>query len=85
MRQSCLQLKSLRAVNVEAEGGDVKKGKRNPYSVTERRVPQLIPLLGSQPPGDASHKPDGKLPLLSTRPAVSPATLKRTATSFVAR
>ena len=25
-------------------------------SITERRVPELIPLLGSQPAGDMSHK-----------------------------
>jgi len=28
------------------------KGKGSPYSITERRVPELIPLLGSQPVGD---------------------------------
>ena len=50
--------------------------------VTERRVPELIPVLGSQPAGDASHKPGGRLPLLSARPAVTPATLKRAATNF---
>ena len=52
-----------------------KKG--SPYSTTERRVPELIPVLGSQPAGDMSHKPGGRLPLLSARPAVPPATLKR--------
>jgi len=46
------------------------------------RVPELIAVLGSQPAGDVSHKLDGKLPLLSARPAVTPATLKRAATSF---
>jgi len=60
----------------------VKKG--SPYSITERRVLELIPVLGSQPAGDVSHKPDGRLPLLSARPAVTPATLKRAATSFSA-
>ena len=50
----------------------VKKGKGSPYSITERRVPELIPVLGSQPAGDVSHKPDGSLPLLSARPAVTP-------------
>jgi len=53
-----------------------KKGKRSPYSITERRVPELIPVLGSQPAGDVSHKPGGRLPLLSVRPAVTPATLR---------
>jgi len=42
-----------------------KKGKGSPYSITERRVPELIPVLGSQPVGDVSHKPSGRLPLLS--------------------
>jgi len=26
------------------------------YSITERRVPELIPVLGSQSAGDVSHK-----------------------------
>ena len=55
---------------------EVKKGKRSPYSITERRVPGLIPVLGSQPAGDVSHKPGGRLPLLSARPAVTLATLR---------
>ena len=41
----------------------------------ERRVPELIPVLGSQPAGDVSHKPDGRLPLLSARSVVILATL----------
>ena len=61
-----------------------KKVKGSPYSITERRVPKLIPVLGSQPAGDASHKPSGRLPLLSARSAVTLATLKTAATSFVA-
>ena len=61
-----------------------KKGKGSPYSTTERRVPELIPVLGSQPAGDVILKPDGRLPLLSARPAVTPATLKRAATNFAA-
>ena len=46
------------------------------YSITERRVPELIPVLGSQPAGDVSHKPDGRLPLLSAMPAVTPQPLR---------
>jgi len=61
-----------------------KKGKGSPCSITERRVPELIAVIGSQPAGDVTHKPDGKLPLLSARPAVTLATLKRAATSFAA-
>jgi len=61
-----------------------KKGKGSPYSITERRVPGRIPVLGSQSAGDVSHKPDGRLPLLSARPAVTLATLKKAATRFAA-
>jgi len=34
---------------------NVKNG--SPYSITERWVPELIPVLGSQPAGDVSHNP----------------------------
>jgi len=60
------------------------KQKGSPYSSAERRVPELIPVLGSQPAGDVSHKPGGRLSLLSARPAVTPAALKRAATNFAA-
>ena len=63
---------------------DERKGKPSPYSITERRVPELIPVLGSQHAGDVSHKPGGRLPILSARPAVTPATLKRAVTNFAA-
>jgi len=53
-------------------------------SCIQRRVPDLISVLGSQPAGDVSHKPGGRLPLLSTRPAVTPATIKKAATYFAA-
>ena len=53
--------------------------RRHYYSNTKKiahaRLPELIPILGSQPAGDVSHKPSG-------RPAVTLATLKRAATSF---
>jgi len=65
--------------------GKGKGLKGSPYSITERRVPQLIPILISQPAGDVSHKPGGRLPLLSARPAVTPATLKTAATNFAPR
>jgi len=54
---------------------------REKKSITERRVPELIPVLGSQPAGDVSHTPGGRLPLLS---ATSAAALKRAATNFAA-
>jgi len=60
------------------------KGKGSPYSITEHRVLELIPVLGSQPAGDVSHVPGGRLSLLSARPAVILATLNRAATSFAA-
>jgi len=53
-----------------------------PYSIIERGDPELISVLGSQPAGDVSHKPGDRLPLLSARPAVALATLKRAATNF---
>jgi len=58
--------------------------KSTPYLITERRVLELIPVLGCQPAVDMSHKPGGKLPLLSARPAVTIATLERAATNFAA-
>jgi len=61
------------------------KGKGGPYSITKCNVPELIPVLGSQPAGDVSHKPGSRLPLLSANPAVTLATLKRVATNFAAR
>jgi len=57
----------------------LRNGKQgSPYSITERRVPKLIPVLGSQP---------GRLPLLSARPAVTFTTLKKAAsnTNFAAQ
>ena len=56
----------------------------SPYSITEHRVLELIPVLGSQPAGDVSHKPGSRLPLLSARQAVTPATLNKAATNFAA-
>ena len=44
-------------------------------------VPELIPFLGSWPAGDVSHKPGGRLPLLSARPAVILAEINGESTS----
>ena len=41
-----------------------------------RKICSRTPLLGSQPAGDVNHKFSGRLPWLSARPAVIPATLK---------
>jgi len=58
--------------------------KAGPYSIAECRVPELIPVVGSQPAGDVSQKPGGRLSLLSARPAVTFATFNKAATSFAA-
>ena len=80
--------RSGRCKNVEnsmaADVSPRQKGKGSPYSITERMVPELIPVLGSQSADDVSHKPGGRLSLLSARPAVTLATLKRAASSFAA-
>ena len=60
------------------------KREGSPCSIADRRDPELIPVLGSQPADDVSHKPGGRLSLLSARPAVTLATIKRAATSFAA-
>jgi len=51
--------------------------------VAHTRLPSAG-FRSSQPAGYVSHKPGGRLPLLSARPAVTPATLKRAATYFAA-
>jgi len=60
------------------------KGKSSPYLIAEHRVPELIPVLGSQPAGELSHKPGSRLPLLSARPAFTLATLKIAGANFAA-
>jgi len=37
----------------------IKRDKGSPYSITERNVPELIPVLVSQPAGGVSHKTGG--------------------------
>jgi len=51
---------------------------------TEIRVPELILVFGSPAAGDVSHKPGGRLPLLSARPTFTPSTLKRAAANLAA-
>ena len=48
----------------------------SPHSTAECKVLDLIPVPGSQPASEASHKPGGRLPLLSATPAVTLATLR---------
>ena len=50
----------------------LRSNKGSPYSITERGVPELIPVLDSQLAGDVSHKPGGRLPLLSAGPLQLP-------------
>ena len=83
LRTDCTDYSSYRC-RFFRDNDITKNGKGSPYSITERRVPELIPVLGSQPAGDLSHKPGGRQTLLSVRPAVTPATLKRAATNFAA-
>ena len=54
-----------------------KKGKGSPCSITERRVPKPIPVLGSQPAGDVSHKPGGRLRYFSPGLQLPPQPLRR--------
>jgi len=55
----------------------------SPDSITERRVAEPIPVLGSQPAGDVSHKPGGRLQSLSARPAVTPTRVSTQPTDMV--
>jgi len=50
--------------------------KGGPYSIAERTVSELILVLGSQPAGDMSHKPSGRLPLLSASPELPSQSLR---------
>jgi len=68
-----IRIENSREVSIENVKG-------SQYSITD---PELIPVLGSQPPGDVSHKPGGRLPLFSARPAVTLATATA-ATNFAA-
>ena len=60
------------------------KGKGSPYSITERRVPELVPVLGSEPAGDVSHKPGVGSHYFPPGLQLPPATIKTAATSFAA-
>jgi len=86
MKESTSALDPQRPLSPQPQFRDqlLKHKKGSQYSIAERRVPELIPVLGSQPARDVSHKPGGRLPLLSARPAVTLATLKRAATNFAA-
>jgi len=76
---------SLQAVwQISGRLGARARGKSQPIlDYRAYRVPELIPVLGSLPAGDVSHKPGGRLPFLSARPAVTPAILKTAATNLL--
>ena len=57
-------------------GGNKTMEKSSPYSITERGVPELIPVLCSRPADDVSRKPGGRLPLLYARFTVTPQPLR---------
>jgi len=61
-----------------------KKGKGTLKVAYTPLLSLLIPVLGSQPAGDLSHKPGGRLSLLFARPAVTIATLMRATADFAA-
>ena len=58
-------------ISVDGRSRVLHKGKGSQCSIAKRRVPELIPVLGSQPAGDVSHEPSGRLSSLSARPAVA--------------
>jgi len=62
---------AFRSIKHYQEYKNPVKNKGSPYSIAEQRVPEMIPVLGSQPAGDVSHKPGGRLPILSARPTVT--------------
>jgi len=76
--------KELELKNLQLRMLQCKKRTDSLHPIAERRVPELIPVLGSQPAGDVSHKAGDRLPLLAARPAVTPTTLKRAAINFAA-
>ena len=61
-----------------------KKGHLNKRAGVWTPPGSATAVLGSQPAGDMSHKPGGRLPLLSAWPAVTLAALKTAATNFAA-
>ena len=73
-----------RSVHIAISSTLCSEKEGSPYSIAECTVPDLILVLDSQPAGDVSHKPSGRLPLLSARPSVTLATVKTAAASFTA-
>jgi len=56
---ACIAAATAKIVLSYSPIGSNVKGKRGPYSITARRVPEMIPVLGSHPASDVSHKPGG--------------------------
>ena len=59
------------AVNAIYRFFEPKKDKASPYSITLRRVPELIPVLGSQSAGDVNHKQLHQQPLRGLLPTLA--------------
>ena len=57
---------SARTLTAVVQSMKTVKGKGSPYPIAKRRVLELM-----QPAGVVSHKPGGRLALLSARPAVT--------------
>jgi len=76
---ACSRVESLKwdALAISSSSSSSKKGKGSAYSITERKVPELIPVLGSQPAGDVSHKPGGRLPLFPPGLQLPPQPLRK--------
>jgi len=63
-------------LDMRARYDKFSNGKRSPYSIAERRVPELMPVLGSQPARDASHKPAVGCYYFSPGPQLPPQPLR---------
>ena len=90
-KQSTLQTKKFSWVNINYEGHSINrlqngvKGKGSPYSITRVGFWSWSRCLAVSLQVTWVINPvGGRLPLLSVRPAVTPATLKRAATNFAA-
>ena len=82
-KRSCKNKENL-LIEILHKRGPAPRRERYRRCYVKSRVPEPIPVLGSQPAGDVNHKPKCRLPLVSARPAVIHATLKRAATNFAA-
>ena len=68
---SCLAFWSSLTFTASSTAVSTRKGKSFPYSLPSVGLGSWSRCTGSQPAGDLSHPPSGRLPLLSARPAVT--------------